>query len=322
MATDRSNTCIRDLTYHEVDLEEYFYAVDKATLMHLPTTALTKGHGHALRCFMPSKTEAYKFASAKGTWLVGGRQGDKLFAVTLPRLVSFNDERDECIAVFFRIAEKGAAPWVVCWQPPFVDSKGDKVLATDAKLTACPLSIIKEFKPIMNRSGGNMLTMANKCLAASAIFKHWALTNCKAVISFAQKPDAKANFANALQFLELTLRRSKDTPRISDRQPTGAAAQENNETELSRLSHELQLLEGLREQLSSYEPIYSLPTSERIIYIQSTMATATEETVIALLECARYSLLYAWSVLLAPFAFDLDRLLRCCIGNIQNLAAL
>ena len=172
MATNTGNNIVRDLNYHEVDVQEYFYVVDKATLMHLPRTALTKGHGHALRCFMPPKQESYKFTSAKGTWLVGGRQGDKLFAITLPKLVSFHDERDDCVAVFFRIPEKGAVPWVVCWQPPFVDSKGDKVLATDDTLTACSMSLIKEFKPIANRSGGNMLTVANKCLAASNIFKH------------------------------------------------------------------------------------------------------------------------------------------------------
>ena len=290
MAINTGNNVVRDLNYHEVDVQEYFYSVDKATLMHLPRTALTKGHGHALRCFMPAKLESYKFTSAKGTWLVGGRQGDKTFALTLPKLVSFNDDRDECMAVFFRVPEKGAVPWVVCWQPPFVDSKGDKVLATDDTLTACSLSIIKEFKPIANRSGGNMLTVANKCLAASAIFKHWELTKCSAVISFAQKPDTKANFEKALKYLELQLRRTKDTPRVKDKQPKAAAAREDNETELSRLSHELGLLDGLREQLASYEQNYSLPVSERIIHIQSAVAAATEETVAPLLECALYSL--------------------------------
>ena len=108
------------------------------------------------------------------------------------------------------------------------------------------------------------------------------------MISFAQKPDTKANFEKALKYLELQLRRSKDTPRVSDKQPKAAAAQEDNATELSRLSHELGLLDGLREQLASYEQNYSLPVSERIIHIQSAVADATEETVAPLLECALY----------------------------------
>ena len=262
MPPAKASKWVIDADTHQIDTstDGDFHVVDKSTMMHLPKSALAKGHLHALRCHILPKSYSHKFQSAMGTWLVGATN---IGSITLPKMVNFVDERESCMAVFFRVPDKGdGMPWVVCWQPPFASDS--KVLVSDDSLSAVKLSQISEFYPIKNRNGGNMLSMANRVLESSAIFKHFGISTVKEAHAFADKACFEEGMQKSLSFLELAIRRDKATPRVGQKEPRAAARVEDKAAELARLNQELEHLEALKAELSKKSPVYSLPLEKRI----------------------------------------------------------
>lgn len=265
-----------DLCAHTVALDENYYALDKATLVHFPhPAALTLGQADVLRCFVMPKLSALKLnTNVSSSWLVYG----ELQSIVLPKLVTFNDGREKCVAVFFRQSSDGSAPRVVCLRTPLVSGANDQVVS-DEDLTVCKLSQICEFSTIKNESGGSLLTHVNKYLASSSLFKHFKLDTVKAVHAAVQSFSVGTNIEKAFTHLELAVRRAKKTTRAGEKDPKGKAAQEDQDMEKARLKEEKELLEVLRSNLAkSVVQPYSVPLRQRILTISSTLVDETVAT--------------------------------------------
>ena len=253
-----------DLNEHVVDAETYYYSADKATLCHVPSgAAMVKRHMDCGRCFVLPKSDAHKLEAERGTWLVKGG----FHAISFPKLASFVDEREACVAIFWRVTDRETDPWVVCLRPPLVS--GENVV-TDADLTACKLSQIKTFSPIKNESGGSMLSNVNKYLKESShIFKLRKTPTVTTAISSMQTGTFSNNVKVALTHLELQVRRAKTTTRVNEKEPRGQAAQEDQKAEKARLRDELALIETLKTELKDVSSVFNLPVNQRVIVIAS-----------------------------------------------------
>ena len=255
----------QDLTQHVVDAEKHYYVADKATLLRVPNGAMmTKRLLDCGRCVVLPKSCAHKFQSERGTWLVKGG----FESITFPKLASFIDEREPCVAIFWRVTERETDPWVVCLRPPLILA-GDKVV-TDENLSACKLSQIKDFSPIKNESGGSMLVNVNRYLKeGSQLFKLRKTPTVATLISSVQTSTFSANLKMALTHLELLTRKAKSTVRVGDKEPRGQAAQEDQESELARLRDELALINEFKAELAAIAPIFDRPLAQRIVVIAS-----------------------------------------------------
>ena len=245
---------------HAVDLDSFYYAADKAALLHLPGgSAIAKGQMDTARCFVLEKPTSLKVEAAPSTWIVRNMP----FAITLPKLIEFIDEREKCVAVFWRTTDRDGEPWVVCLRPPFDPEKPH----SDSDFCAVKLNQVKSFSPIKNESGGSMLSYMNKfCKESSAVLKQQKLGSVGAVLSFAAKDNSKMFLASkmvALTELELRIRRSQKTRRAGEKEPVARAAQEDNEAELAKCKEELKLLEALKEDLEQMVQILELPLTKR-----------------------------------------------------------
>ena len=263
------------MSAHTVALDDNYYALDKATIVHLPhPAALTLGHADALRCFVMPKARALKIgATDSSSWLMHGA----LESIVLPKLVSFHDGRDKCVAVFFQQPANGTAPRVVCLRTPLISA--NDVIVSDDDLTACKLSQISDFSPIKNQSGGSLLTQVNAYFAASSLFKHLGLKSVKDVHAAVQSSVVASNIQKAFTHLELAIRREKKTARIGDKDPKSRAAQEDQQMELARLKGETELMSALRSNLETSTKAYSVPLKQRIIVIPSAITEETAATV-------------------------------------------
>ena len=250
---------------HTVDITDCYYAADKASLLRLPGgSCIAKGHLDVSRCFVLPKSTSLKVEAAPGTWVVK----EQPRAIILPKMVNFIDDRDKCVAVFWRTVDRDAEPWVVCLRPPF-DS--DKMLS-DEDLCAVKLNQVSSFEPIQNASGGNMLTYMNKfCKDSSAAFKHQKLGSVAAVISFASKDNTKmflASLGQAVAEIELRIRRSQHTKRAGQKPANGRAAQEDEQAELAKNKEELKLLGKLKTALEKMVPVLELPLRNRFLRLK------------------------------------------------------
>ena len=184
-------------------------------------------------------------------------------------LVHFIDDRDPCIALFWRSTEHTGHPYVVCLRPPFDLEK----LHTDKDLTACKLSQVKSFSEIKNESGGNLLTYVNRYIKESAIFKQHKVDYAAKVIALGSPKDAASGFSAraklALNELELRVRRSQNTRRAREKEPVAVAEKENQEAELAKMREELGLLKDLEKDLEALGSSYNLPVSQRFLCVQS-----------------------------------------------------
>ena len=252
---------IGEVESHSVDLEGTFYSIDKATVVHVrDLTCLTSFQVDALRCFALPKLHSYKLVTTPSQWVVQGVAE----SITLPKLVSFNDGRDDCIALFFRSTPGQEPPRVVCARPPF-EQQGN--VFKDGDLAACKLSSVASFAPIKNNSGGSLLTIVNKYLASSSIFKHHKLSTVKSVVPFVNSADAKKNIQNAFQLLELTLRRQAGTTRVGQKDPRAREAVEDNNTELHQLQEQLKQLATQKPVFEAMAERYVAPLAQRILSI-------------------------------------------------------
>lgn len=259
---------LTDLCEHAVSLDDNYYVLDKANLVRLPhPAALTLGQADALRCFVMPKSNSLKLtANVSSSWLMYG----ELQSIVLPKLVSFHDGREKCVAVFFRQSADCSAPRVVCLRTPLISGSG--VVVSDEELTPCKLAQISEFSPIKNESGGSLLTQVNAYLAASSFFKHCKLASVKDVHAAVQSACVATNVQRAFTYLELAIRRAKKTTRVGEKDPKSKAAQEDQLMEKARLKREKELLEGLRANMT--QPVveaYSVPLRQRILAISSTL---------------------------------------------------
>ena len=252
---------------HEVNHDDYYYAADKSTVVHFPGGgAMEKGHMDVLSCTPLLKLSSLKLKCIPGTWVVG----DKPTAVVLPKLAHFIDERDPCIAIFWRITEMVSDPRVVCLVPPFDLEK----VPGDQDLRSCKLSQIKSFSTIKNESGGSLLTFLNKYLKDSAIFKQHKLATANSVFSFVSNHMGTAGMFSAcskvaLGELELRVRRSQHTRRAAEKGPKAQAEKENQEAELAKMREELVLIEELKKKLALLECAYELPIAQRLLLAKS-----------------------------------------------------
>ena len=251
---------------HDVDIETSFYVVDKASLLRLPDgAAMSKGILDAARCFVLPKAKSMKVADVASTWLVQQRP----LAVTLPKLVSFIDERDQCLAFYWRTTDRDGEPWLVCLRPPFDVDK----LPSDGALQAVKLSQIKSFSPIVNESGGSLLTFTNKFIKeGSATFKHQKLNSVATINSFSAKDNPQMFVGSKLAAfteLELRVRRSQQTTRVGEKQPRAKAAQEDQQAELAKMHEELKFVSALKKDLDALLPILELPLDKRFLMMGS-----------------------------------------------------
>ena len=256
-----------DVGEHTVSVDDNYYALDKSAIVHFPhPSALTFGNADALRCFVMPQRSAFKLDAISSSWVVWG----DLRSVVLPKVVSFKDGREKCIAVFFRQSHDSTAPRVVCLRMPLVSD--NDVVVSDDNLVACKLSQIADFSPIKNESGGSLLTHVNKYLSASSLFKHFKLDTVKAVHAFVQATVPSANIEKAFVHLELAMRRAKKTTRVGEKEPRSRAAQEDEEAEKSRLKEEKELLDAMRAHFSKFVlPASGLPVNQRMIVIPETI---------------------------------------------------
>ena len=264
-----------DVGEHTVSVDDNYYALDKGAIVHFPhPAALTFGYADALRCFVLPQRSAFKLDALSSSWVLWG----ELRSIVLPKVVSFKDGREKCVAVFFRQTNDGTAPRVVCLRTPLVTD--NVVVVSDDNLVACKLSQIADFSPVKNESGGALLTHMNKYLAASSLFKHFKLDTVKTVHAAVQAAVPSANIEKAFVHLELVMRRSKKTTRVGEKEPRGRAAQEDEEAEKARLKEEKELLDELRSNIAKYVlPAYGLPLKQRFIILPGTITDATAATV-------------------------------------------
>ena len=251
---------------HTVDIDASYYAVDKATLLHLPGgAAIAKATTDSVRCFVYPKASSLKVTAAYSTWL----SKETATAIIFPKMVEFIDEREKCVAVFWRTVDRDGEPWVVCLRPPFDPDH----LHTDSDLCAVKLNQVKSFHPIKNESGGSMLTYVNKFIKdGSVVLKHQKLGSAAAVISFAAKDNPKMFLASkmqALSELELRIRRAQKTARAGQKDPAARAAQEDQQAELAKCRDELKYLEELKSYLELRLPVLELPLLTRLLHVTS-----------------------------------------------------
>ena len=250
---------------HDVDISKNYYAMDKAALVHLPGgAAISKCHMDSVRCFVLPKSTSMKMAAVPSTWVVK----QKPPAIIFPKLVDFHDERDKCIAVFWRGVDRDGEPWIVCLRPPFDVEK----MLTDKDYCAIKLNQVKSFSPIKNESGGNLLTYTNRFHKESDIFKMQKLPNVPAVLSFAGKDNTKmfvASMQQALRELELRIRRSQQTTRVGQKPPASQAGQQDEQAELEKMREELKFKADVARHLETLVPVMELTLNKRFFVLDS-----------------------------------------------------
>ena len=244
-----------------LDFESRDYVVDKATALHKPLP-FHKNQIDCVRILGLPKVGCMRLI--EGHWLTSTTP---INMVELPKLVSFRDERDKCVAVFFReIKQRGGdtiVKVVVARSPIVYD---DNKVIDDSALTAVNLSMINAFEPLVNENGGSMLTHFECYLAQSAIFTYAKLKTAKYIATLIKKADAKKAAHNMFDYLTLQLRKISQTPRAGEKEPRSAAGTEDVNTELQTLDATLAELEEDITAWTANIPFYQVPISQRILH--------------------------------------------------------
>ena len=250
---------------HAVDLERRMYLIDKGSIVHLPEASY-ENNIDCLRSCVVFKDSACKLKGAPGLWLVDGAVGgaaEQFEELCLPKLASFVDGREKCVAVFWRHSDEMSEPKVVCLRAPIVT--GETVVGDDA-LSACKLSQISRFEELTNDNGGALLTHFEKYLSESSLFKFAKLSTVKQLRAYISKGSCQSNAKQAFGYLELRRRKEKQTTRVGQRGPRGASGQEDEQTELKRLQDELAAIKAARVSFEEHVmPSYKLPLTQRFL---------------------------------------------------------